>query len=106
MTDRRSTFFARHSRAIVVLVGLAFPFVVYGSIVAMQSNHNDIQEWLPVSFEETQEYNRFQRQFASDTFVLASWEGCTLDDSRLRRVLPRRRATPDASGWEPTTLAR
>ncbi len=95
MTDRRSTFFARHSRAIVVLVGLAFPFVVYGSIVAMQSNHNDIQEWLPVSFEETQEYNRFQRQFASDTFVLASWEGCTLDDSRLPRFAAALEPTPE-----------
>ena len=57
MTASQSTFFARYSRWIILLVGLAFPPVVYGSIVAMQSNHNDIKEWLPESFEETQEYN-------------------------------------------------
>ncbi len=85
MTASQPTFFARYSRGIVLLVGLAFPVVVYGSIVAMQSNHNDIKEWLPESFEETQQYNKFQRQFSNDTFVLASWEGCTLEDSRLPR---------------------
>ncbi len=85
MPESRPTFFSRYSRAIVIVVGLAFPLVAYGSIVAMQSNHNDIEEWLPESFAETQEYHRFQRQFSSDTFVLASWEGCTLDDPRLPR---------------------
>ncbi len=85
MTGGGSTFFARYSRGIILLVALAFPLVAYGSIVAMQSNHNDIKEWLPESFQETQEYNKFQRQFSNDTFVLASWDGCTLDDSRLPR---------------------
>ena len=66
-------------------VGLVFPVVVYGATVAMQSNHNDIKEWLPESFEETQEYNAFQREFSNDTYILASWDGCTLDDPRLAK---------------------
>src|SRR5260221_3529270 len=85
MHDHPSTFFARYSRWIIPLVALAFPVVVYGSIVAMRSNHNDIKEWLPESFAETQEYNRFQREFTGDTYGLARWDGCTLDGPRLTK---------------------
>ncbi len=95
MDDRQNTFFARYSRWIIALALAVLPLALAGALITMGTNRNDVKEWLPESFEETQEYHRFEREFSNDTFIEASWEGCTLDDPRLGRnghaARPRRR---------------
>jgi hypothetical protein len=83
MDDRQNTFFARYSRWIIALALALLPLALAGALITMGTNRNDVKEWLPESFEETQEYHRFEREFSNDTFIEASWEGCTLDDPRL-----------------------
>lgn len=90
-------FYERYALIIIVLVGCLFPITVGGALLALQSNRNDVEDWLPESFPETRDYKQFQRYFADEMFVLLSWEGCTLDDPRLaqfaERVKPRRAQT-------------
>ena len=86
MDDRPNTFFARYSRWIIGLALAVLPFALAGALVTMGTNRNDVKEWLPESFPETQEYHRFEREFSNDTFIEASWEGCTLDDPRLGKM--------------------
>jgi hypothetical protein len=62
------------------------PALLYGAIGAFKSNTNNILDWLPESFEETQRLFDFVRRFGSDEILVISWEGCTLGDERLDRV--------------------
>ena len=68
-------------------------------MLALASNRNDVKEWLPESFEETKSYNKFQESFQNETFVLASWDGCTLEDDRLDELAAK--LTPGTDGSDP-----
>ncbi len=76
-------FFARHGFKIVLITVFFMPFMLIGSIRALRSNRNDVKDWLPEDFPETAVHTWFQQHFPHEQFVLASWEGCTLDDPRL-----------------------
>jgi len=74
------------------IVALAcYPFVLLGALRALQSNSNDVKEWLPDSFEETQQIVWFFKRFGSDEVLAISWAGCTLDDQRLEELAKRLR---------------
>ena len=44
------------------------------------------------NYDETTDFAWFQQHFDNETFVLISWEGCTLDDPRLelfaKKIVP------------------
>lgn len=82
----KQSFYARFGFPIVVIVAVMFPITVWSAVLALQSNRNDVKEWLPESFQATRDYQEFQKHFGNDTFVLVSWDGCTLDDSRLDKL--------------------
>ncbi|MBI3838957.1 MAG: MMPL family transporter [Planctomycetia bacterium] len=82
----KMSFYSRFGLPIIVIVAIVFPITVWGAVLALQSNKNDVKEWLPESFKETQDYHEFEKHFGNDTFVLASWDGCTLDDTRLDKL--------------------
>lgn len=80
----------------ILLVGLScVPFAFYGAGLAIQSNVNKVEDWLPKDYAETKELARFREFFPSDQFILVSWEGCKIgedpslpetDDPRLARL--------------------
>ncbi|HZZ74127.1 MAG TPA: MMPL family transporter [Pirellulales bacterium] len=92
------TFFARF--AVPILAGVLFvlPLVMLGSQLALHSNRNDVKEWLPSSFKETTEFEWFRKYFFNDTFILASWDGCTVQDERL--VTLANKLVPPVLGME------
>ncbi len=94
----RNPFYERFGAAIMVVVALMLPPTVWAAVRALQSNKNDVKEWLPDTFEATQDYKAFQRHFGDETFILASWEGSTLDDPRVGRLAEElsRPASPGA----------
>ncbi len=77
------SFFARRSYTILLIATFLMPFLMRGTRLTLESNQNDVKDWLPSHFEETQIHQWFQGHFPHEQFVLISWEGCTLDDPRL-----------------------
>ncbi|GHT11129.1 hypothetical protein FACS1894170_04300 [Planctomycetales bacterium] len=47
------------------------------------SNSNNVADWLPDTFVETHDYQWFLKHFPYERFVVVSWQGCTMEDSRL-----------------------
>jgi uncharacterized protein len=97
----KRSFYAVFSRPIIVVVAIMFPITVWAAIQTLQTNRNDVQEWLPESFEATRDYHEFQSHFGNETFVLVSWQGCTLDDERLDKLaeLLSREKNPSAPDY-------
>lgn len=69
------------------LCGIAFIFAsiifsVFG-LSQIQSNTEDVLQWLPDHSLARQDYDFFTARFGSDDFVTISWSDCTIDDPRL-----------------------
>lgn len=79
----RNEFFKRYGFRILVIIFFLLPFVWMGTKRTLMSNSNNVADWLPNSFIETQQYQWFLKNFPFERFVVVSWQGCTMDDSRL-----------------------
>lgn len=85
------TFYQKWSLAIVIATLAFVPYCFYSAGRAVQSNVNRVEDWLPRSFAETKNLAWFRQHFASDQFIIVSWQGCQLgfaessthDDPRL-----------------------
>ncbi len=86
------SFYTRYARWILAVAVATVPLIAWGTYGAFRSSNNNIAQWLPADFPETDIYENFRELFGADDFALVSWEGCTLDDPRLadfaRRVAP------------------
>ena len=71
---------------LVVVMVLTIPFVLRSASLALGDRDNQIRQWLPGGFAETDQYDWFVEQFGSEEFVLASWEGATLDNPQLGKL--------------------
>jgi predicted RND superfamily exporter protein len=91
---QKQSFFARRSLTIILVVVFLLPFIAMGTRRALQSNRNDVKDWLPADFPETKTHSWFEEHFPHEQFVLASWEGCTLDDQRLE-LLAKKLVPPE-----------
>ncbi len=76
------TFFDKWGLYILVLTIAMVPGVFYCAGKAVQSNVNKVEDWLPKTFDETKQLGWFRKHFASDQFVVISWEGCRLRDAK------------------------
>ena len=77
------TFFSDNGFRIIFVVVFLLAFVWMGTKRTLLSNANNVADWLPDSFAETKEYQWFLKYFPFESFVVVSWEGCTMDDDRL-----------------------
>jgi hypothetical protein len=91
------TFFQRHSFKVLLVALFLLPVFGRGARRALESNDNDVHDWLPAAYQETADFNWFQQHFDNETFILASWEGCTLSDERLE-LLARKLVAPADNG--------
>src|SRR4051795_3923426 len=80
-------FYRRHGRAILLGAALLIPLIGWGVYEGVRSNSNDVRDWLPPEYAETQQYRWFQNHFGTNDFIAVSWPGCTLDDDRLDRFV-------------------
>ncbi|WP_404304465.1 efflux RND transporter permease subunit [Neorhodopirellula lusitana] len=73
------------SVALLVLMGFFFilPSAFRGAREGLKNKENNIKDWLPSDFPETAELDWFADHFAGESFVLATWPGCTVGDQRL-----------------------
>ncbi|MDR0611510.1 MAG: MMPL family transporter, partial [Planctomycetaceae bacterium] len=79
----RNEFFNRYGFRILVIIFFLLPFVWMGTKRTLMSNSNNVADWLPNYFVETQQYQWFLKNFPFERFVVVSWQGCTMDDFRL-----------------------
>ena len=112
----KPTFYDRWGRLILLLTLVMTPGVFYCAGKAVQSNVNKVEDWLPKSFSETKQLGWFREHFASDQFVVISWEGCKIghldgpdaiatDDPRIERLaqllVPDRDPSTMPKEWDP-----
>lgn len=76
-------FFARNALVLLMVIAFLMPLMFVGARRAMWSNKNDVKSWLPDAYEETATFRWYRQRFESDMFILASWDGCTLESDRL-----------------------
>jgi len=95
-------FFSRYGLVILMTVAFLMPFMYVGALRSLRSNKNDVKSWLPEAYEETATYRWYRQHFESDMFILASWEGCTLDSPALE-LLAKKLVPPADSQQNPLT---
>ena len=65
---------------------LTFPLVAYVSTLPPQRFRNEITQWGDVNSEAYQQFANYREQFGFNEFVVVSWPGCNLNDTRLEKV--------------------
>jgi len=76
-----SAFLNRRGRWIIYLLFLvSYPFVFHGAMTAWNSVENNVVDWMPAGFDETQKLFWFADHFGSDELLMVSWIGCTLSE--------------------------
>lgn len=82
--SRRSIFGVSVALLILLVFFFFFPSIIRGARLAVAGKKNNIKDWLPNDFRETVELSWFAQYFMGESFVLATWDGCTEEDQRLR----------------------
>ena len=76
-------FFNRNGFRIIMLVVFSLGLVWMGTKRTFLSNSNAVEDWLPGHYQETREYRWFLDHFPFESYIVVSWDGCTLDDDRV-----------------------
>ena len=63
-------FYSRVAPWAVLAAVVSVPLLVYGVRGALRGGDNDVRQWLPRGFRETQEYDRFLAQFGSEEMAV------------------------------------
>jgi len=83
MLHRLEVFYRAVGPWVLAALFALLPLLGWGFVKAIGTNTNNVRQWLPKGYEDTQTYQWFRRHFQSDEFALVTWDGCTLDDQRL-----------------------
>ncbi|TWT38751.1 efflux RND transporter permease subunit [Blastopirellula retiformator] len=69
-----------------LLIGAGISLI---GILQIKTNIEDVMQWLPDHSEERDLYEELVAQFGVDDFLVATWDGCTVEDPRLTLVQRR-----------------
>ena len=83
-------FFTRHSFTIIILVVFLLPVLTRGARMAMTSNDNKVEDWLPKEYPETQDL----------ALVQAALRERDVHPDQLGRMHARR--SPAWNCWKPS----
>ncbi len=89
--SKKSFLGVPNAMIMLMIVFFFVPFAGRGARMAMQRTENNVKDWLPSDFRETEELAWFAKKFVSEQFVLATWQGCTEDDQRLKMFVTKLR---------------
>ena len=62
----------------------------------IQSNTEDVLQWLPDQSEARAKYDIFESKFGSDDFLIVTWQDCRIGDERLDRFTEHLRSQDSA----------
>ena len=91
----KPSFFARRGIIILMITFFFVPFALRGARMSVQGMKNDLKDWLPKDFPETADLDWFREHFVSETFLVASWEGCHGDAQDARFQLFMKKLEPE-----------
>lgn len=80
---RRTVFGLPGALVVLLIFFFLLPSAFRGTRLAIAGKKNNIKDWLPSDFRETVELDWFAKYFMGESFVVATWDGCTTDDQRL-----------------------
>ena len=84
LLERRSPLGIPYALLILTVFFFLIPSSFRAARLSLEQKENDVKDWLPSDFPETAELQWFADHFAGESFVLATWPGCTRDDQRLK----------------------
>lgn len=87
--SKKSALGVPNALLLLMLVFFFVPFAGRGARMALQKTENNVKDWLPSDFRETEELAWFAKKFVSEQFVVATWQGCSQDDQRLKMFLSK-----------------
>ncbi|MDR0327612.1 MAG: MMPL family transporter [Planctomycetaceae bacterium] len=82
----KSHEFLSHPLRLLIIVGSVFllAFFVWSSAEARKNTRNRIVDWLPKDTRELDVfYKRYHQHFSEGDYLMVSWKGCNIDDTRL-----------------------
>ncbi len=101
--SKKSAFGVPNALILLMIIFFCVPFAGRGARMALQKTENNVKDWLPSDFRETEELSWFAKKFVSEQFIVATWEDCREGDQRLRMFLSKLRAEQAPKiGDEPT----
>ena len=79
-------FFRQYRGLILVMMLLSFPLFGWSGWKCLKNSDNSVRQWLPDNNQETAAFDWFMQRFRGDEVIVASWEGCHLEDPRLEQL--------------------
>ncbi len=92
---QRPSFYERFGNVILIAALLTIPWLAWCSKRAIESNANDVRQWLPAGFDAAEHYEWFLKHFMTDEMIVVSWQGCTFDDPRLKSLAEKLKGDDD-----------
>lgn len=77
------------------------PFITRGARFAVQTNNNNVADWLPDNYAESTVLMWFHKHFMGESFAVVSWDGCTLGDTQKLDLLVKKIRDTDAEAGQP-----
>ena len=85
----KQPFYSRNYFKIMLALVFLAPFISRGARLAIETNNNNVRDWLPPTFAESADLAWFQAHFPGEQFALVSWDGCTLGNTQKLDFLAR-----------------
>ncbi len=89
--SKKSALGVPNALILLMLIFFFVPFAGRGARMALQKTENNVKDWLPSDFRETEELAWFAEKFVSEQFIVATWDGCREDDQRLKMFVSKLR---------------
>ena len=96
--ERRGPWGISYALLILLVFFFLLPSAFQSARLSLNEKENDVKDWLPSDFPETVELDWFAEHFAGESFVLATWPGCTSGDQRLKLLEQKLRHESDRYG--------
>ena len=79
--SRRLPVFGTYAMFILCMVFFLLPFALRGARLAINAMQNNVADWLPSDYPETQDLREFRKYFVGDQFVVVSGPWCKEGES-------------------------